>query len=412
VAGLGRYIPRKLDLVMTVRKKLIQHIPPNRMTSALVHSGFIVAGAVTIILGPILPILIARWSLSDERAGLFFTLQFCGNLLGIVSIGPLISQRGYGQTLGIGFSFIALGIAGLNLGSQLACLIATAAFGYGLGLVLSATNLWVAETAPSRRASALTILNLAWGIGAIICPVLVMLAQQSNRLGILLFGIAGLSLIHALVLVARHIDPRSQGSATGQTFQDDRSAGMKTAVALGALFFLYCGTESAIGGWAGSLAKRIGTTSANFWELAPMLFWAGLLGGRALGPFVLHRASERTVLILGLTFAGTCDGALLLLAKHPSAAICLVGVGLGFACVFPLLVSSLVGFYGKRARGVGSIVFCLASLGGATIPWLVGFTSTHVDSLRAGLMVPLIACMFMLCLLSLLPERATTARVL
>jgi fucose permease len=49
------------------------------MSNALVHSGFIVAGAVTIILGPILPILIARWSLSDERAGLFFTLQFCGN---------------------------------------------------------------------------------------------------------------------------------------------------------------------------------------------------------------------------------------------------------------------------------------------------------------------------------------------
>ncbi len=396
---------------MTVTEELIQDIPPNRMANALVHSGFIVAGAVTIILGPILPILIARWSMSDESAGLFFTLQFCGNLLGIVSIGPLISRRGYGQTLGIGFSFIALGIAGLNLGSEFACLIATAAFGYGLGLVLSATNLWVAEAATSRRASALTIVNLAWGIGAITCPVLVMLAQRSHRLGLLLFGIAGLSAIHALVLMANPIEPRSQRSATVPTFLDDRPVGMKTAIALGALFFLYCGTESAIGGWAASLAKRIGTNSGNLWELAPMFFWAGLLTGRAIGPSVLRRVSEGTVLILGLTLAGTCDGALLLLAKHQGAAICLVGVGLGFACVFPLLVSSLVGFYGKRARRVGSIVFGLASLGGATIPWLVGFTSTHVGSLRAGLMVPLIACVFMLCLLSLLPERATTSRV-
>ena len=100
--------------------------------------------------------------------------------------------------------------------------------------------------------------------------------------------------------------------------------------------------------------------------------------------------------------AGACNGVLLWLANLQGAAICLVGAGLGFACIFPLLVASLVGYYGKRARRVGSIVFALASLGGATIPWLVGFTSTHIGGLRAGLMVPLIACMFMLGLLRLL----------
>ncbi len=45
------------------------------------------------------------------------------------------------------------------------------------------------------------------------------------------------------------------------------------------------------------------------------------------------------------------------------------------------------------------MVFALASLGGATIPWLVGFISTQIGSLRAGLVVPLIACLFMLVLL-------------
>src|SRR5437870_8903259 len=178
---------------------LIDDIPSKRAANAVVHSGFIVAGVVTIILGPLLPILMARWSMSDERAGLFFTLQFCGNLLGIASLGSLISRRGYGQTLGLGFTFIALGIAALNLGSEILCLTATAGFGYGLGLVLSATNLWVAEAAAARRAPALTILNLTWGIGAITCPVLVMLAQRGHWLGPLLLGIAALSLIHAFV---------------------------------------------------------------------------------------------------------------------------------------------------------------------------------------------------------------------
>jgi FHS family glucose/mannose:H+ symporter-like MFS transporter len=387
---------------MIATKDLMHDIPTKRTANAVVYSGFILAGAVTIILGPILPILIARWSMSDERAGLFFTLQFCGNLLGIGCLSSLISRRGYGQTLGIGFSFIALGIAALNLGTEFVGLIATAGFGYGLGLVLSATNLWVAEAAASRRAAALTILNLAWGIGAITCPVLVMLAQRSHRLGILLLGISGLSALLALSLVSMDIEPRSQSGAAETTFRDEPPVGMKTAFALGGLFFLYCGTESAIGGWAAALAKRIGTNPENFWELAPMFFWAGLLTGRALGPLVLRRVPERRVLIVGLTLAGACNGALLWLAKLQGAAICLVGAGLGFACIFPLLVASLVGYYGKRARRVGSVIFAFASLGGATIPWLVGFTSTRIGSLRAGLVVPLIACLFMFVLLRLL----------
>lgn len=376
----------------------IDNVPAKRETNVIVHSGFIVAGVVTVILGPILPILIARWSMTDERAGLFFTLQFCGNLLGIISLGSLISWRGYGQTLAAGFTFMALGVAALNFGSETFCLAGTAGFGYGLGLVLSATNLWVAETAGARRAAALAILNLTWGIGAITCPLLVMLAQRGHWLGPLLFSVAGLSLIHALVLAFMDIEPRSQRDTDGRSIQDPQPYGIKIAL-FGVLFFLYCGTESAIGGWAAALAKRIESKTGNLWELAPMFFWAGLLIGRALGPFVLHRVAERTVLFLGLTLAIASNAILLWLANVSGAAICLIGAGLGFACVFPLLVSSLTEHYGERTRRVGSIVFALASLGGATIPWLVGFTSSHVGSLRAGLVVPLAACVVILCLL-------------
>jgi MFS transporter, FHS family, glucose/mannose:H+ symporter len=391
---------------VTSMQVLSNDIPAKRAANALVHSGFIVAGVVTIILGPILPILIARWSMSDERAGLFFTLQFCGNLLGIVSLGSLISRLGYGVTIGIGFTFIAMGMAALNLSNEFMGLIATASFGYGLGLVLSGTNLWVAEFAASRRAAALSILNLAWGIGAISCPLLVMIAQTNHRLGLLFLGIAGLSLFLALALVTMDIEPHPQSGAAEPTFRNEPLVGMKTGFALGGLFFLYCGSESAIGGWAAALAKRMGTSPGNLWELAPMFFWAGLLAGRAMAPLVLRRAPERTILIIGLTLAGTSNAALLWLAKFQGAAVCLVGAGLGFACIFPLLVALLVGYYGKRARRVGSIIFALASLGGASIPWLVGFTSTHVGSLRAGLTVPLFACVFMLVLLRILDPKS------
>ena len=376
-------------------------VPPRRVEKLLVHSGFALAGVITVILGPMLPILMTRWSLNDERAGLFFTLQFCGNLLGLALLGPLISRRGYGQTLGLGFILIAMGIGALNLSSQTICLIATAVFGWGLGLVLAAINLWVAETAGTGRATALSIANLVWGVGALACPALVLVANRSHRLEILLLCLAGFALLHAVALASMNLSPRNQRSEKKEKLRIEWRF-VKAILILGSLFFLYCGTESAIGGWAAALAKRLGSDSGNLWELAPMLFLLGLLAGRAASPLVFRRVSERTVLILGLMLAVVCNASLLWIRSLGGAAIPLAGVGLGFAAVFPLLVASTVGMFGDQAKRLGPITFAGANLGGATIPWLIGFTSTRTGSLQAGLLVPLVCCLLMIALVQLL----------
>src|ERR1022692_3852421 len=88
--------------------------PPISSTAfVLLHAGFVVTGIVTTLIGPLLPVLISRWSLSDQRAGLFFTAQFCGSMAGVASIGWLI-KRGYRHTFVCGFSLVAAGVAGVN----------------------------------------------------------------------------------------------------------------------------------------------------------------------------------------------------------------------------------------------------------------------------------------------------------
>ncbi|MGC2793539.1 MAG: hypothetical protein WA899_16050, partial [Candidatus Sulfotelmatobacter sp.] len=46
------------------------------------------------------------------------------------------------------------------------------------------------------------------------------------------------------------------------------------------------------------------------------------------------------------------------------------------------------------------IMFALAGMGGAVMPWFVGLTSTRTGSLRAGLLVPLAGCLAMLGLIA------------
>jgi MFS transporter, FHS family, glucose/mannose:H+ symporter len=64
--------------------------------------------------------------------------------------------------------------------------------------------------------------------------------------------------------------------------------------------------------------------------------------------------------------------------------------------VYPILVGWMVKIYGAHARRFGSILFACGGLGGATLPWLVGLVSTHDGGLRAGLLVPMAACIVML----------------
>src|SRR6202022_2527894 len=152
-----------------------------KFVHAALFTGFVTSGMVATILGPSLPSFIARWHLDDTQAGLFFTAQFTGSLLGVLLSSAILSTRGYRDALVLGFFLIAVGVTGLNSAGQYIALSATALSGLGFGLAIPATNLCIAETSGVRRAAALNLLNMAWGVGAIGCPVLLLAGLRADR---------------------------------------------------------------------------------------------------------------------------------------------------------------------------------------------------------------------------------------
>jgi len=234
----------------------------------------------------------------------------------------------------------------------------------------------------------------------------VLMAHQNNRLPILIFAIAGLSTVAAVAIAMTNIEPSARTNAEVETPAGPLRAGKRFTFALGGIFFLYIGTEGCVGGWTASLAKRMGDSGGNLWELAPMFFWAGLLSGRAIAPVILRRISERSLFAGGLIVAGSFSAALWWAASSfHGIAICVAATGLGLSTIYPLIVSWLVGHFGAEARRLGSVMFALASVGGAILPAAVGYTSTHTGSLRAGLLVPFFSCVVMLGLLGMMRER-------
>jgi FHS family glucose/mannose:H+ symporter-like MFS transporter len=374
----------------------------------LLFAGFILIGIATVIIGPMLPLFIQRWSLDDRQAGLFFTVQFTAAMIGVGMSSALSAWRGYRPALILGYVLTAAGLAALNAGSHRLALVSTASFGCGYGLVIPGTNLLVAEAGGKRSASLLNLLNFTWGVGAVACSPLVLLALKHAQVPILLAGLGISGGLMVLGVVLASFGGERHGEIAKAAGVGAIDVGFGATVALAALFFIYVAMETSVGGWAAELAKRLAKGSSGMTTLAPMFFYTGLMSGRAFAPLVLLRVPERRLVLgaLALSALGTT-----IVMTSSTLTVAVVGVflaGLGCASLYPIYIAWLSRWYGARAKHIGGILFALASLGGAAGPWLVGAVSKYSGNLRMGLLVPLVSAVTMICLVLLL-RRQTSA---
>jgi FHS family glucose/mannose:H+ symporter-like MFS transporter len=362
------------------------------------HLAFVLTGTVTTLLGPLLPVLAARWSLDDARTGYFFTAQFAGSMAGVGISGALVSRYGFQVALSIGLAVMALGVGGLGAPAWSGALLSVGCYGVGLGIAIPSTNLLVAEAAPDRRSAALNILNLAWGIGAVLAPPTFASLTARHGANAFIFGLAA-ALAAAMVGIVLLASPTQR--AERREVQPTRSAPPRwwrspVFFVFGALFFVYVGTENALAGWVAVYGQRLEPSAAA--ASTPAFFWAALLVGRALAPTGLRWLGEALVVQSGLLLAALGVGLLLSATTLTGVMLSTSLCGLGLAAVFPTTIAQLSRQFAGASVRAAAAAFALAGLGGATVPWLVGVCSTNAGSLRAGLMIPLIGCLAMITL--------------
>jgi fucose permease len=123
--------------------------------------------------------------------------------------------------------------------------------------------------------------------------------------------------------------------------------------------------------------------------MMPSFFWAGLLIGRAIAPAALRQVSESALVLISLLMAGAGLAVILAGSSLISVSSGASLAGLGMAAIFPTTLAIFTRHFGRKASQVTGLLFVAGSLGGALIPWLVGFTSARSGELRIGLLIPL-----------------------
>jgi FHS family glucose/mannose:H+ symporter-like MFS transporter len=371
--------------------------------------GFFLIGIITVLLGQILPVLSSNYSLSDRDAGDLFIAQFAGSLTGTLFYSRIVRKFGYSKMLFGGFCLMAAGCASVNIGSFLWCAAAISIYGVGIGMTIPAINMLVVELDRERSASALSTINFFWGLGAILCKPFVdalgsrgSIAMPTIILAVLLFaiGIFILSSNYRESVVSEEI-------SSGPSIPIWTSA---TAWLIAVFNFVHIGVESSMAGWITTYQNRLTQTATSVWISAAVVYFLTLVAGRAVAPFFFRRFSENAMIFGSLTLMTA--GILLILATG-SFFFLLMGsaiIGCGCSSVFPTNMSRFTKIFGSRSTQNATPIFVLGTLGGASITWLVGFTSTKLDNLRSGFLVVLMSCIVLVLLQTVLTVAAKKPR--
>ncbi|HLJ79348.1 MAG TPA: MFS transporter [Acidobacteriaceae bacterium] len=355
--------------------------------------GFVICGIVTVLPGPMLPLLAAKWGLPDVQSGAFFTAEFVASTIASV-LAPKRMRwslpRGYAlMTIGVLLLVVAGGSTGVTLGHSLA-FGSFVLIGFGIGLSVTSTNLLVGAAPKEQRARRLSIANLWWGIGAVACPWMVAAAEKAQDFRLLLVIVAWASVAMFVALIwlredrGRMVRPLSL------------RADANVLIFFAIMLFLYVGVENTVGGWIATYVFRYNAVTLADASILVSVFWLALLVGRWIGSLALKSISERVVMLPSIAIALIAVATLL--TPHGRAAViaAVVAAGLGFGPVFPVGVSRMLARVADT-RNTGW-VFATTASGGAVLPWLTGLFSTKAGSLRFGFTVPAAALALILLL--------------
>ncbi len=312
----------------------------SRWWEVLLHLGFAATGVGVVLLGSILPRLAVQWHLRDKDAGLLLLVQFAAS-----ASGALLVRRNLRKTMALGYGLFAAGGVAIYLLQQNA-LPAFLVFGLGMGMAMTSTNVLVGRRTTTRRGAALAILNFAWSLGAVACPL--MAAQLLRHMqASSLFGLLGLAVIPFAFLpaVARAFPAVDDAGPIASGKQEAR-----TIAYFAGLAFLYVGVESSVGNWMSTYATRNTAVSFAGSSLAISLFWAALLVGRALTPAALRVFSEQR--LYRMAIAAAIGGICILLAARQQAVLLAGSVitGLMLGPVFPLNLSLFLAEIGESGN--------------------------------------------------------------
>lgn len=367
--------------------------------TAAYYAIFLALGLLLATLGPALPYLAERLGRPVEALAVLFTARSVGTLGGAL-LGGYLFNRLPGHRLAAVMLLLIAGAFAFFPHAPLLALLGAVLLVAGLseGMLGVGLNTLVSWEHPGRAAPYLNGLHFFFGAGAFLGPQLIALSLRLS--GYIAWSYAALALVMVplgfwlLQLASPAIQRELPGAGKSETSRADALL----LLALVLFVALYVGGETGFGGWVYSYALERNVGSEARAALLNSAFWGSFTAGRLLSIPLATRWRPRYLIPAHLLLALASLG-VLLVVRHPAAIwIGTISYGLGLAPIFPTTVA-LAGRRLQISSRVNAWLLVGGSLGGMTLPWLLGrvFGAWGPQAMIGALMlILLLACLVLL----------------
>jgi fucose permease len=310
------------------------------------------------MIGTLLPQLSTRFSLTPEQNGHIALAYALGLIIASVSVGPLIDNKGKKTGLILALILIAAALFPMPGSTGYGMLLVlNFVLGLGGGILVTAANALVSDVSEERRASTLNLLNLFFGLGGMLTPLIGANVLAGNTIA-LCYLVAGLTVV---TLLLHSITPMPPPSGERGFKLDEAPAllGRAPLYLLALFLFLYVTCEVGVWNWLPRHLIAQGIPETRALNILSLGFALGLLLGRvAVSPILIKVPAPTVTLAASILMAITTYG--MLQSSDPTVAgIWVFGAGVAMAPVFPTTLA-MVGdtFRRMTATAMGLVITC------------------------------------------------------
>jgi fucose permease len=294
----------------------------------------LVYGLIAPIVGTLLPTLSHRFAMPPDQNGTLLSIKAVGLVIASLAIGPLIDLKGKKASLVGGLVVITLSLFLLPSAASFSVLaFVVLVLNLGGGMIVTGSNALASDVGEDRRGSTLNLLNLFFGLGAFLTPLIAAYVFGANP--ILLCYLLGAFCVLTLLFEIVTPMPAATGEVSFKLRDAARLLTKPALLLLSLLLFLYVACEVGVWDWLVRHLEAQGIKQETALNVLSFGFALGLLFGRVIVSRVLVKVPAVTVTLFSAIAMAITTWAMLQVSSVVAAATLVFCAGLAMAPVFP-----------------------------------------------------------------------------
>lgn len=320
----------------------------------VIYIVFISLGLPDSLFGAAWPVVHKDFGIQESFASLYGIIT--GVCVGGVSFvaGKVIRKFGTPLVTFVSTLLTVLGLLIMSVSPNIVVMMLGAVvLGYGAGVIDTALNNFVSL---HYKAQHMNWLHAFWGVGVTVSPLIMSFflsgETSSWRNGYRVIALIQFSIAIIIAISLRKWRTVKENDDTKETSNENKKSFIEILKIKGVLTSLlsqglYCSMEFLIGTWGASFLVHVHALQPDEAAKWVSLYFGGIMIGRIISGFISMKASDNTMIRLGIvtSFVG------MILLALPLGKISILGlllIGIGFGPIFPSILHSVPDRFGKE----------------------------------------------------------------